>query len=232
MALVLFGNGISGMSGSIAGTVFSRNRYGSYARNRTKPVNPNSPRQQKVRNIMGAIVSAWSQIVTTLQRSAWEVYAQNINFTNALGQTIQLTGYNHYIRSNMARINNNMGRIDAAPTILLLPPTDALFACEASEGTQLVTVTFDDTADWPSEDSAAMLINQGVPQNSATAFYGNHFRTIGKLSGSSASPLTSPQTVALDFPAAANQKNWFFGRVTRADGRLSEKFRDDCIVGA
>lgn len=230
MALVLFGGGISDMRGSVAGNVFSKNRYGSYVRNRTKPVNPNSPRQQKVRNIMGQIVSAWSQIVTLAQRNAWEVYAAAVNFTNALGQTIQLTGYNHYIRSNMARINNGFTRIDAAPTILLLPPTDGSFACAASEGSQLVTITFDDTADWANQNSGFMSIHQGLPKNSAVAFYGNHFRTLGTLLGNSGAGLTSPQTIAMDFPAAENQKDWFFGRIGEEDGRLSEKFRDSCIV--
>ncbi len=232
MALVLFGGGITDMRGSIAGTVFSKNRYGSYARGRTVPVNPNSQRQQKVRNIMGQIVSAWSQICTLAQREAWEVYAKAVNFTNALGQTITLTGYNHYIRSNMARINDGFTRVDAAPVILLLPPTDGSFACEVSEANQLVTVSFDDSAAWCSEDSAKMSIHQGVPKNSAVAFYGNHFRVLGTLLGDSGSPITSPQTIAVDFPVAANMKNWFFGRVQRDDSRLSERFRDDCIIGA
>jgi len=231
MALIQFGAGITDMRGSIAGTVFSKNRYGSYARGRTVPVNPNSTRQQAVRNILGQLVSAWSMILTQAQRNAWEVYAAACNFTNKLGQTIQLTGYNHYIRSNVARLNNGMTRVDTGPTELSLPPTDGSFAVDVSEASQLVTVTFDDSAAWANEDSGCMSIHQGLPKNSATAFYGNHFRTLGTLQGTSGG-LASPQTMAVDFPVAQYQRNWFFGRIGRADGRLSEKFRDVCNVSA
>jgi len=232
MANILFGQGIADMRGSIGGTVYSKNRYGSYARNRTVPVNPNSERQQKVRNILAQIVAAWSQILTPGQRAAWGVYAAAVNFTNSLGQTITLTGFNHYIRSNVARRNNGISRMDTGPVVLILPPTDGDFAVEVSEGSQLATITFDDAAAWCSEDSGHMSIHQGVPKNSATSFYGNHFRHLGILNGNSGSPISSPQTIPVDFPVAVTQKDWFFGRVGRADGRLSETFRDVAVVGA
>jgi len=232
MALIKFGGGILEMRGKIGGNVYSKNRYGNYVRQGTIPVNPKSSRQQAIRNQLGQIVSAWSQLLTPAQRAAWDVYASNINFTNQLGETITLTGYNHYVRSNVARIGLNLTRVDAGPTVMTLPATDGNFSVAMSESTQLMTVTFDDAAAWCSEDSAWMSIHQGVPQNSAASFYGNHFRRLGKLDGDSGSPISSPQTIALDFPVAADQKDWAFGRIGRADGRLSEKFRDDAIVGA
>ncbi|GAI01350.1 unnamed protein product, partial [marine sediment metagenome] len=45
MALIKYGGGIVQISGSIAGTVFARNKMGNYARPRTKPVNPRTARQ-------------------------------------------------------------------------------------------------------------------------------------------------------------------------------------------
>lgn len=232
MALVKFGAGITDMRGSIAGTVFSRNRYGNYARGRTVPVNPNSDRQQAVKNIMADLVNAWSQILTPADRALWGTYAAATNFVNKLGETITLTGYNHFVRSNIARQSSGLSVITSGPTELILPPTDGDFDTAVSEASQLVTVTFDDAKAWCSEDSACMSIHQGVPKNSATSFYGNHFRHLGILNGSSASPIASPQTIAVDFEVAENQKDWFFGRIQRADGRLSIPFRDVCVVGA
>jgi len=232
MALIRMGAGITDIRGSIGGTTFSKNRYGNYARGRITPVNPNSSAQQAVRNIMGSIVSQWFSDLNATQRAAWGVYAAEINFTNKLGESITLTGFNHFVRTNIARKSNGMTVILTAPVELTLPPTDGDFAVDVSEASQLMTVNFDDGADWCSEDSAYMSIHQGMPQNSARSFFGGHFRRIGSILGDSGSPPSSPQTIALTFPAAVTQKDWAFGRVQRADGRLSEKFRDDCIVGA
>ncbi|MCK5609830.1 hypothetical protein KAR91_48610 [Candidatus Pacearchaeota archaeon] len=232
MALFSPGPAIADIRGSVGGTVFSKNRYGNYMRNRTVPVNPNSARQQAVRNIMGFLVNYWSQNLTVFQRASWAVYAAAVNFVNKLGNTITLTGFNQFIRSNMARQNCGLSLMDDGPVVLILPPTDADFEVAIAEGTQLVTVTFDDTQPWCSEDSAYMSIHQGVPKNSATNFYGNHFRYLGKFDGSSASPIASPQTIAVSFPVAEDQRDWCFGRIQRADGRLSVPFRDDTVVAA
>lgn len=232
MALVQFGGGVTDMRGSIAGTVFSKNRYGSYARGRTVPVNPNTDRQMAVRNIMGSLVNYWATNLTPFQRNSWAVYAANVNFVNKLGQTITLTGFNQFIRSNMSRQNCGLTIVDDGPVVLILPPTDPDFAVAISEGSQLVTVTFDDSKAWCAEDSAHMSIHQGIPKNSATNFYGNHFRYLGKFDGSSASPITSPQTIAVSFPVAEDQRDWCFGRIQRADSRLSVTFRDNTVIAA
>jgi len=232
MALIKTSGIVAAISGKVGGSVYSRNRYGAYVRNWAKPVNPNSSAQQKVRADMGALVSDWFNELTVAQRASWAVYAAAVNFVNRLGETITLTGFNHYIRSNIARLSNSMTRISAGPTELILPPTDSEFNVALSEVSQEVSVTFDDSAVWCSQDSAYMSIHQGIPQNSARMFFGGHMRRIGKISGSSGSPITSPQTVALSFPVAVSQKDWIQGRIQLADGRLSATFRDDAIVGA
>lgn len=232
MALIKLGPTVTDIRGSIAGTTFSRNRYGNYIRARTTPVNPNSERQQAVRNIMAYVVQAWYSVLTAGQRAAWSVYADACNFTNKLGESITLTGYNIFVRSNIARLNDDYSLVATGPTELILPPTDPDFSVAISEASQEVTVTFDDGLDWCGENSAKMTIHQGVPKNSATMFYGNHFRALGILEGSAGSSLTSPQVLDVDFPVAEDQKNWCFGRIQRADGRLSIPFRDVCIVSA
>jgi len=232
MALIKTSGLVSAISGKVGGSVYSRNRYGAYVRNWAKPVNPNSDAQQKVRADMGSVVSDWFNVLSAAQRAAWAVYAAAVNFTNRLGETITLTGFNHYVRSNIARLNNLMTSVSAGPTTLILPPTDSEFSVALSEASQQVTVTFDDAAEWCSQDSAYMSIHQGMPQNSARMFFGGRMRRIGKISGSSGSPITSPQTVAVTFPVAVTQKDWIQGRVQLADGRLSPTFRDDAVVGA
>jgi len=103
MALVKFGGGVVQMSGSIAGDTFARNRYGNYCRARTKPTNPNTSRQQDVRASLAFLTDRWSNTLTALQRAAWNLYGDSVAMTNRLGETTKLTGFNHYIRSNIER---------------------------------------------------------------------------------------------------------------------------------
>ncbi len=100
MALVKFGGGVVGMAGSIAGNTFARNRSGSYVRAKTKPINPRSSAQSLARTTLATLTYRWSQILTAAQRTAWNLYASSVAMKNKLGETIFLSGFNHYIRSN------------------------------------------------------------------------------------------------------------------------------------
>ncbi len=63
-------------SGSVAGLTFSRNKGGNYLRGRAIPTNPNSPLQQAVRSIMSQLTANWLNVLTAIQRVAWETYAE------------------------------------------------------------------------------------------------------------------------------------------------------------
>ena len=135
MALVKFGGCVIQMSGSIAGNTFARNRYGNYVRARTKPVNPNSALQQQVRNAMADLTTRWSSVLTAVQRTAWNLYASNTPMTNRLGETVNLTGFNHYIRSNSLLLRCALSLVGAGPSTFELPAQDGLFAISISEAT-------------------------------------------------------------------------------------------------
>lgn len=231
MALVRYGGGIVEIRGSIAGNVHSRNSSGNYIRARTTPINPRSSRQDVIRAAMATASNSWLNSLTPAQRTAWALYAANINMTNKLGETILISGRSHYLRSNMARINSNLGPRDDGPTLLALPSADSAFNIVANIGAQTLTVTFDDTADWPGENSAHMIISMSQPKNSAVNFIGGPFRIVGVLSGSGSSSLSSPATMgSLPFVISADQVVGFKARITRNDGRLSEPFRDSRVT--
>jgi len=67
MALIKFGAGIVQMSGSIAGDVHARNRFGNYVRPRTKPVNPHSIRQEAARAVVSYLAEYWHGNLTDVQ---------------------------------------------------------------------------------------------------------------------------------------------------------------------
>ncbi|GAI21240.1 unnamed protein product, partial [marine sediment metagenome] len=99
-ALAKYGGGIVQISGSVAGNVHARNRFGNYIRPRTKPVNPHSVRQEAARAILSYLAEYWHGHMDQDQRDAWDIYATAVAMTNRLGETIHLTGFNHFIRTN------------------------------------------------------------------------------------------------------------------------------------
>ncbi len=232
MAIVKYGAGVIDMRGSIGGTTYSRNRAGAIARARTKPINPSTEFQQIVRNILQSVVNAWSEVLTAAQRTAWNDYATAVPWLNALGEAMLLTGYNMYCRSNIARIQAGLARVDDGPTTLLLPEGDAAFAITVSEATQLVSITFDDTALWVDEDDAAMIIKTGRPQNPSRNFYKSPWRYAGNILGDGITPETSPATVTSAFQVTEDQKVWAEARIVRADGRMSVPFRGSVLVAS
>ena len=223
--LVKFGGGIVGASGSIAGNVFARNRFGNYMRARTKPINPNSPRQTAARLITTFLAEQWRESpMTQAKRDAWETYAAAINWQNALGEVVHLTGFQHFIRSNARRLACSLAIVSDAPTILSLPGADTAFAIAANATTQKITVTFDDTVDWCDEAGGALQVHQGLPQNPTRNFFGGPWRFADSIDGSVGTPPTTPTDIDPSFVLVAGQKIWGKASLVRADGRCSDFF--------
>ena len=229
--LVRYGGGILDARGSIGGQVHSRNRYGSYVRARTTPVNPQSARQSAIRAIVAAVSSQWYTALSQAQRDAWNVFATNVPATNKLGQSINLTGFNQFVKSNVAAANAGQIQITAGPIIFTLPGEDTSYNSEIDAGTGKLTIIFDDTRDWLDEDDGAMIIQMGIPQNTSIGFFNGPWRHAGIIQGNLAVPPTTPNSaIDVPFPVADGQKVWTRAKILRADGRLSDWFRDDSIV--
>lgn len=221
MALILYPEGQQ-RSGSTGATVYSRNRYGAYIRARSMPVNPNTDRQVAVRNLVRALSIAWENTLTQAQRNEWNTYAANVAWQNHLGQTIALTGLNHYIRSNVPREQAGMARVDKGPAIFNLATAELALACTATEAAQTASVSFDNTAVWATEDGAAEIFYGGLPQNGSINFFGGPWRLIGPALGDSGGAPATPAVINWPFPFAEGQRLWIRSRITRADGRLSQ----------
>ncbi len=232
MALIKYGGGITQMSGSIGGTTFARNRFGNYARARTKPVNPNTDRQQNVRGAVAYLVDRWAHTLTLVQRTAWELYASNVNMLNRLGEVVQLTGMNQYVRSNSIRRAHSLPVIDNGPVVFELPAKDNTLACVASAATQQFTITYDAAMDWADEDGGFLIIFQGRPQNAQRNFFAGPWRHIGNHFGATGAPPASPVIMGVQFAIAELQRLWIYARIMRTDGRISEPFRADTFCAA
>lgn len=219
MALVVLPEGTQ-ISGSIGGTTWSHNRFGAYKRNRSIPVNPNTARQVAVRNAVRSIAISWETVLTAVQRTAWETYAAAVSWQNRLGQTVNLTGLNHFIRSNTPRVVSGIARIDAAPTILNLAIAELALAVSASEATQNLTIDGDPLAAWVGEADAWQFAYMGQPKSAGINFFNGPYRLATAIPG--AGPPPFPAVVAAPYTITAGQRIWLRTRIARGDGRLSE----------
>jgi hypothetical protein len=232
MALIKYGGGVTEMSGKMGGNVFSRNRYGAYVRKLTTPVNPASDRQVIARARVSSMADRWNNTLTEAQRVSWNVYAAAVSVLNRLGDSIYLTGFNHYIRSNCAILACGGTIVDDGPAILLLPGQDPAFAVTASAATQLVSVAFDDALDWLDEDGGYMSVQMGTPKLTSVNFFAGPWRFMDAIEGDSVTPPTTPTTMTAPWTITEDQKIWCQARIIRADGRISNFFRDSTPVAA
>jgi hypothetical protein len=125
MAKVVFGQGVSKISGRIGGTVYANNRGGSYMRNFVPPTNPRSTAQVDQRTMLGNRSALW-RTLTTAQQDAWSSWAETHPITDRLGASITLTGAQAY-----CWINVNRELASDTATAHTVPPSDPTFIASA-----------------------------------------------------------------------------------------------------
>lgn len=102
------------LSGSVGGVTASRNRFGQYLRNRSVPVNPQSVRQNASRTAFASATVLWAGL-TAAQRDAWNGYAAGTPVLNRLGESVNLNGFQMYVRSAAFSIQMNASPSAIAP---------------------------------------------------------------------------------------------------------------------
>ena len=130
MAKIKFTAIVAEMRNSIAGTVFSRNRYGSYARTKVTPINPQTSYQQEQRQRLSNLSSSW-RALTDAQRASWSAQVQNYKSTDIFGDAKVLSGQALFVSLNLNLERAGETRLDAPlspvgmPSISLVSMTAA-----------------------------------------------------------------------------------------------------------
>jgi hypothetical protein len=214
-------------SGSLGGTVFSHNRGGRYVRNRSTPTNPNSTGQQNVRANLSQAVAAWKNSLTATNRSSWDTYAANTPVLNKLGDLVNLTGQQMWIRTATAAYQIGLDPVTlfaSAPTTFDLGDTGTLTFTSILDS-NLFNVGVANTPDWAADDDARLIAFAGVQASATIFFYKAPFRFINAAPGDSGTPVTTVQYDLEDgYPSVSlTVGNVLFIRLTvlQSDGRLS-----------
>lgn len=151
-------------SGSQANTTASHNRAGQYYRNRRSPVQPvGSGRRAFIRSAFGAASTGWAGLSPALQLS-FAAYAAAHPITDALGQSITLTGQQMYV--SIATALANCGQ--PAPTIVPTSSVTTAPVASAFTVTHLGVVTV--TLDGSGSASDFILIAFSKPLSAGVSF--------------------------------------------------------------
>jgi hypothetical protein len=103
-------------SGSQANTTASHNRAGQYYRNRRSPVQPvGTGRRAFIKASFGAASSAWASL-SAINQAGWTSFAASHPITDALGQSIVLTGQQMFV-SCATQLLNCGGAVPSVPPV-------------------------------------------------------------------------------------------------------------------
>jgi hypothetical protein len=219
---------VSAGSGALGRTVWSRNHYGSYIRERAVPVNPNTTFQQLIRSIFANLAVLWSATLTSVQRAGWETYALATPITDALGNNQILTGISMYGKCNAARLNAGKTRIDTAPAVgglgILSP-----IGPSAVAATDTVTVSYINTDTWATAAGGHLFIYVSRPQKVTINSFKGPYRFLVAVNGA-ATPPTSPVAAVSPFPFSVGDRIFVRAQASNVDSKPSPNFRASVLA--
>lgn len=177
MAKIKYSALVSDMRNKLNGSVASKNRYGSYLRNKVTPVNPQTSYQQNVRQMLGSLSSQYRGL-TQSQRNSFINGAQNFPFTDIFGDTRYLSGQTLFVKLNTNLLNAGESVIETAPLPVGVP--------EFSATDLNVTTSAGDIADMQLSVSSATVpagfvvaVYATPPLSQSINFVKNRLRFIG-----------------------------------------------------
>lgn len=190
-------------SGSLAGTTASHNRAGQYLRNRRTPVNPvGTGRRGIIKAAFGGASQAWSGLTAT-QQAGWTSFAASHPVTDALGQSVTLTGQQMFVSCATQLKNCNQ----AYPTTA--PGSGTVFAVGVPTLTAVHAgaITLTPAALGASTDF--LLYAFAAPVSGGVGFQ-KTFWQAGVVAGNSATPIVATTVYTTQFGALTTGQRVFF----------------------
>jgi hypothetical protein len=173
------------------------------------PSDPITTLQAPLRAAFGALAARWLADLTEAQRDGWNDYAANTPVPDVLGDSILLSGQQHFVRTNTAALQASLSQINDPPTIYgtgEVPVIGTVTVDTSQCSVALVTM--------PSQTTAIGYMSR--PQNASRDFNRGPYRFFDTVT---ASPLLDN----VPYPTAVGQRVWGYVRYLNDDGRLSQR---------
>ena len=194
MAKILFTAIVADMRNKLNGTVFSKNRYGAYARTKVTPVNPSTISQTKARSTLSTQSQGWRGI-TQPQRQGWIDAAASFPFSDIFGNSKILSGSALYVKLNTMLANYGPGTIADAPAPVAVPAF-SLLGISASTVGGVVQITFDPS---PVPPNFVLIVRTTGNVGPGISFVKNKYRFISSAEASQVSPMPLTANFAAKF---------------------------------
>lgn len=178
MAKIKFSALVSDVRNSLNGSTFARNRGGNYFRNKTTPINRQTPAQMALRSAFGNIAQAW-QGLTQGERQTWNDAVTDYSYQDQFGDTRNLSGAQLH-----QKLNQNLAVVGVAP-IATAPIKVPVFEISSiAVITSAVTQDMDLTlTPGPTPANVRIVIQATRPVSAGREFLKNEYRTIHVLNG-------------------------------------------------
>ncbi len=229
MAKVKFSALISEMRNKLNGSVFSRNRGGSYLRTKVTPTNPQTAAQVAARSLLTSFSQSWRGL-TESERDSWRAVVDQWSTTDVFGDVINPSGATLYIRLNINISLAGGVAITVPPT-----PTGANALTDLSITAAVTLDVFDVTfAPTPVPATHALYLETTPMISPGINNANSRFRNIDTLAAAVASPEDAFAAQVAKFGAlVAGQKVFVRAKLMRLDtGEVSQRLVDSSIVGA
>lgn len=184
MAKFTPGPAVAAVSGSIGGTVFSRNKGGAYMRFRAVPTTSSTDFALNAKARLSTASQAW-QTLTVGQRGSWKQWALQNPITDVLGFPRALTGHQAYVSINARRAA--VGDVPLAEPPIVPAPTGLLtIVQDADIGSGDTDLTFTAT---PLGATEAIYLEAAVTNSPGITNVNNLMRFTGITAAAATSPV-------------------------------------------
>ena len=226
MARIKYSALVSDMRNKLNGSVLSKNRYGSYVRNKVTPVNPQTARQVFQRSLLASMSQAWKGL-TEAQRVAWRSAVELYQTTNIFGDIQKPSGNILFNRLNMNILN-------AGGTQINVPPLP-IGADQITQINVAVTVAGGvyDVAFAPTVPAGHAMILEATPGVSAgISNANNQFRQVAVAPAGTTSPFDmSAEYIATFGAPAVGQKVFVRAKLVRlTTGEVSQALKNETFA--
>jgi hypothetical protein len=185
MAKIKFGAAVADARNAIGGTVFSKNQFGGYIRQKVSPVQKRNSFQQNVRARLQMLATYWSYNLSDAQRAAWVALAAANPVTDIFGDSQILTAEQLFVGCNANILKAGGTMIEDAPADLDVT-TLASVALTAEKTADTLSLAFTVT---PLEADECLVVyaTQGLP--SGKTYIMNFLKMIVVSAAAATSPL-------------------------------------------
>lgn len=139
MAKIKYSALVSDMRNKLNGSVLSKNRYGSYVRNKVTPVNPQTSFQQAVRQRLGSLSASWRGL-SQVARDGFSELAKSVPFTDIFGDSKTLDGKSFFVKLNSNLLSVGQAPILVAPIMGQIPELSIVSGGADASGAVTITL--------------------------------------------------------------------------------------------